>query len=105
LKRWAARRSIRTRPADGRLLKGRALRLVAIEVGYSDQSAFQPRIQALLRRAAQRCDPLGSLEKTANFFKKAQVKEAIGIIASVAEAYADEAGAMTGQVARGGAGY
>ncbi|WP_277034646.1 hypothetical protein [Caballeronia mineralivorans] len=45
------------------------------------------------------------MEKTANFFKKAQVKEAIGIIASVAEAYADKAGATTGQVARGGAGY
>jgi AraC-like DNA-binding protein len=40
LKIWAARRSIRTRPADGRLLKGRALRLVAIEVGYSDQAHF-----------------------------------------------------------------
>jgi threonine aldolase len=36
---------------------------------------------------------------------KAQVQEAIGIIASVAEAYAEKAGAMRGQAARAGAGY
>lgn len=36
---------------------------------------------------------------------KAQVQEAIGIIASVAEAYAEKAGVMAGQAARGRAGY
>jgi threonine aldolase len=36
---------------------------------------------------------------------KAQIRDAIGIIASVAEAHADKAGTATAQAVRGGAGY